>query len=189
MGLDSQPRRPRIGIDCHVVDGMHQGSRTHILELVSRLIRVHNEFDIYILADEPEEILSFAQVRESPGVRTVRMKEANSIVRLGFQLPYLSRRYGFDLLHTQYILPVWNACKGVVTVHDTLFESHPQYFPTVMRLRSKGLVKRAIERQASHIFTVSNFSKSEIKRLYAVPDSKVSVIYNGVDRTAFLPRR
>lgn len=180
-------RRPRIGIDCHVVNGMHQGSRTHILEMVSRLIRLGGDFDLYIFADEPEDVLSFAGISASPNVHSVRMKAINPVLRLGLQLPYLAYQHDIDLLHTQYVLPVWNVCRSVVTVHDTLFESHPQYFPTFMRLRSRILVKRAVQTQAMHVFTVSNFCKSELMRLYAIPESKVSVIYNGVDRTRFYP--
>jgi glycosyltransferase involved in cell wall biosynthesis len=180
-------RRPRIGIDCHVVNGIHQGSRTHILELVSRLIRYGGDFDLYIFADEPEEVLSFAGIPAPPNVRSVRMKATNPLIRLGLQLPYLAHQHDIDLLHTQYILPIWNVCKAVVTVHDTLFESHPQYFPTFMRSRSRILVRRAVQKQAMHVFTVSNFCKSELMRLYAIPNSKVSVLYNGVDRTRFYP--
>ncbi len=38
-----------------------------------------------------------------------------------------------------------------------------------------------------HIVAISRLGKAEIQRLYALPDSRVSVIYNGVDQERFHP--
>lgn len=182
-----QSYRPRIGLDCHVVDGMHQGSRTHILELASRLIRFGQDLDFYLFADQPEDIISFSGTPHLRNVFPIRMRQANPILRLGFQLPRLCRQYGVDLLHTQYILPVRHVCKAVVTVHDVLFESYPQYFPGLMRARSRLLVRHAVRRRSEHVFTVSQFCKAELMRLYGVSEGKITVIYNGVNQTRFYP--
>ena len=46
---------------------------------------------------------------------------------------------------------------------------------------------RLSARKADRIVTVSNYSKQEIGARYGVPDEKIIVAYNGVDRTKFLP--
>jgi glycosyltransferase involved in cell wall biosynthesis len=75
-------------------------------------------------------------------------------------------------------------CQRVVTVHDVLFETHPQFFTRLFVLRSRFFIRMAA-RQAAHVFTVSAFCQREIMRLYRVPPQRVSVIHNGADLERF----
>jgi glycosyltransferase involved in cell wall biosynthesis len=67
-----------------------------------------------------------------------------------------------------------------LTVHDIIEKTHPQSFfaaPVNAYLMS-GIPK------ATHIIAVSEYVKQEIIKYYNIADSKISVIYNGID-TAF----
>ncbi len=178
--------RPRIGLDLHVTDGLFQGSRTHCLELFSRVVAATPECDFIAVAAEPEKLLESTQGFSSPNVTLVRMPPAPAAIRLLWQLPQLARRYGMDLLHSQYIAPPFSPCPSVVTVHDILFESHPEYFEDLFVLRSRLLVRQSI-RKSVEVFTVSDFSRRQISEAFPVNMSKVHTIHNGVDGERFFP--
>ncbi|MGZ9713170.1 glycosyltransferase family 4 protein [Glaciimonas sp. GNP009] len=178
--------RPRIGIDFHVLDGKFQGSRTHVLELFSRVIAQSPDIDFFLFLDKPEILPTLSSVFSSSNVHSIKMPHANPLKRLYWQLPRLSRKYKLDIVHTQYILPWPLPCKGMVTIHDVLFETHPEYFEPIFVLRSRVLMRLAAK-NAAHVFAVSEFSRSEITRLYGVPESRISVALNGADLTRFTP--
>jgi glycosyltransferase involved in cell wall biosynthesis len=179
-------RRPRICIDMHVVDGIFQGSRTHCLELFSRVIALTPECDFVVLAGDPKKLSSFSESFLLPHVTLCTMLKRPAPVRLLLQLPHLVTSLGISLLHTQYITPPVSFCATAVTVHDILFESHPQLFERFFVSRSRLLVPLSIRRSAA-VFTVSEFSSKQICSTYAFPAAKVHTIPNGVDRSRFFP--
>lgn len=185
MTMPRSGERPRIGIDFHVVDDKFQGSRTHVLALFARVIELARELDFFLFLARPEALADQPAFRAA-NVQLVEMPRRNPVVRLARQLPALARSYGLDLLHTQYILPLGAPCPCMVTIHDILFESHPEHFGRVFRARSTVLMRRAA-RSAAHVFTVSEFSRADIAGRYGVPAGRISVVRNGVDRRRFFP--
>jgi len=175
---------PRIGIDFHVVDGLFQGSRTHVIELFSEVIRISPDIHFVLFLENTDLLRAFSPVFTAANVELVHMPHANPIKRLCWQLPMLQREYRLDILHTQYILPIPGFSAGMVTIHDILFETHPQYFAPFFRLRSTVLM-RLSARRASHVFTVSEFSKQAMLSRYHIAPEKISVIHNGVDKNRF----
>ncbi len=182
----SLPFSLRIGIDFHVVDGKFQGSRTHVLELFTEVIRQSPDMQFYLFLDRPDELPEMSPAFAAPNVVRVRMPYASPIVRLFKQLPDMQRRYCLDIIHAQYILPLFCRCKGMVTIHDVLFESHPQYFQPFFRLRSKILMRYSANR-AAHVFTVSEYSRKEIARRYGVAEAGITVTPNAADPARFFP--
>lgn len=183
---DPRPSRPRIGIDLHVVDGIYQGSRAHCLELFSRVIGTTPECDFVLLANDARALTSFHSSFALPNVTIVPMHHRPAAIRLLAQIPGLVKRMGIGLLHTQYITPPLPLCPTAVTVHDILFESHPEFFDKLFVLRSRLLVPFSI-RHSAVVFTVSKFSLEQICSTYAISPSRVHVIPNGVDSSRFYP--
>lgn len=175
---------PRIGIDFHVVDGIFQGTRSHVLELFSEVIRISPNIHFVLFLENTDLLRAFSPIFSAANVELVQMPHANPIQRLCCQLPMLQWKYRLDILHTQYILPIPSFSAGIVTIHDILFETHPQYFTLLFRLRSKILM-RLSARRATHVFTVSEFSKQAMLTRYHIAPEKISVIQNGVDETKF----
>ena len=121
-----------------------------------------------------------------PNVECVAMRRENGAGRPGWQLALGRWRHRIDLLHVQSRLPVlaWGAC--AVTIHDTLFETHPRFFSTPF-VRKARLSARLATRRAKLLFTVSEHSRREIARLYGVDPIAITVTSNGVDLTRFHP--
>jgi glycosyltransferase involved in cell wall biosynthesis len=69
-------------------------------------------------------------------------------------------------------------------VHDTVFATHPQYVQPknlhYLQTYLPGWIKKA-----THILTISEFSKHEIERLFSVKPQKITVIPCGVDTGKF----
>jgi glycosyltransferase involved in cell wall biosynthesis len=179
-------QRPRIGLDLHVVDGIYHGSRTHCLELFSRVVASTPECDFIVLAGDPQRLLDFSGSFNSPNVTLVAMRPVPAAARLLWQLPGLVRRHQMDLLHTQYIAPPLSPCATAVTVHDILFESHPEYFGRLFVLRSRLLVRHSV-RKSVKVFTVSDYSRRQISETFRISLDTVHTIHNGVDGARFFP--
>ncbi|MGC1297759.1 MAG: glycosyltransferase family 1 protein [Alloacidobacterium sp.] len=179
-------RRPRIGVDLHILEGIHQGSRTHCIELFSRLPELLPEADIFFLGDVPHWDTGLADRFARPNTWMVAMPHTNSITRLLRQLPALADELNLDYLHTQYIAPPRIKCRTVVTIHDILFETHPQFFLRFFRWRSRMFVRASAKRSAL-LFTVSEYSRQSIATIYKVSLDKITTTYNAANRERFHP--
>jgi len=74
----------------------------------------------------------------------------------------------------------------VVTIHDVLFESHPEYFRWKNRAALKYFVRRSAHR-ADAIVTISEFSKREISTRYGINPEKIVITPCGFDSRIFNP--
>ena len=178
--------RPRVGIDLHTLEGLHQGSRTHCAELFSRVVKLMADADFFLFVDVSRWPKRECERFCAPNAKVLNMPHRNPIVRLTRQLPYLSGRCRLDLLHTQYVCPLRLQARMAVTIHDVLFEEFPQYFEWFLRTRSKILFRRAA-RTADLVFTVSDYSRRELVNRYGVPPGQITTIHNGADAGRFFP--
>jgi glycosyltransferase involved in cell wall biosynthesis len=184
--LKNGVRRPLIGVDFHTFDGIFQGSRSHVLGLFKEAVRMAPEMDFILFLDNPARLLTEHPEFDLPNVRTLRMPHRPGLVRLGLQLPWLQLREKLDLLHTQYRLPFVPMGPCACTIHDVLFESHPEYFSKTFTLQSK-LTFRLAAHLSRLLFSVSAFSRSEIASRYGIDPKGIGILYNGVDRNRFFP--
>jgi glycosyltransferase involved in cell wall biosynthesis len=74
---------------------------------------------------------------------------------------------------------VFLGCKSVLTIHDILYESHPEFFPELHRRLLKLLVPLSA-RKASRIMADSEYTKGEIIKYYNIPEEKIKVVHLGV---------
>ncbi|MBK9292604.1 MAG: glycosyltransferase family 4 protein [Bacteroidetes bacterium] len=71
---------------------------------------------------------------------------------------------------------------SLAVMHDLNFEHYPADLPWLVRWYYRWFFPR-FARKAVRIATVSEFSKQDICRLYKQPESKVDVVYNGVNES------
>jgi len=186
MSRSKPNRRPRVGVDFHTFDGIFQGSRSHLLGLYREAVRLAPEIDFVFLVGDTDRLAAEDPAYRAANVERVAMPHGGGLARLGWQLAWAQRRHRLDLLHVQYRGPFVPLGPIACTVHDTLFETHPQFFsPNFVRM-SRWTGRRAV-RQAALLFTVSRFSRSEIARLYHVAPEHILVTCNGVDAQRFHP--
>lgn len=77
--------------------------------------------------------------------------------------------------------------KLAITVHDLSPMILPEFYDIKRRIWHRFLnYRRAFER-ADLIFAVSEFTKQDLVRLFAVPERKIKVVYPGIDKKIFHP--
>ncbi|MCH2216307.1 MAG: glycosyltransferase family 4 protein, partial [Flavobacteriales bacterium] len=90
------------------------------------------------------------------------------------------RKKGGLLLNLCNTAPLFYS-QCVITIHDLAVYENPSWFKMSFSLWYKFLLPR-ITAKAILIFTVSEFSKSEIKKYLPADESKIFITYNGVGR-------
>ena len=169
----------RIGVDCHVLTGKFQGSRTYLLNLYNAILSLRPQHDFFFFGHWSRDYRPFG-----PNANYVSTQSHSRWKRLTYETYFLIKKYQIDLFHTNYIAPLLLPCRSLLTVHDILFESHPQYFTRDFVFRSKVFVRYSTLK-ASQIHTVSHFSKQAIESRYRIPPDRIHVIPNGVDQEHF----
>ena len=108
------------------------------------------------------------------------------MLTLIFPLPYrLFFGSKSDVTHFfNYVIPPFVGGKKVVTVHDLTFMVYPETMSRKTLFTLKMLAKRSMKR-ADKIVAVSEFTKSEIIRLFDIPSEKIDVVYNAVDLSVY----
>lgn len=80
--------------------------------------------------------------------------------------------------------PIFGTGRAIITVHDLMHIRFPEYQSFKNKFYYQWIVKRIV-RHSPLVFTVSNFTKSEICQWAKIPQDKVVVLYNGIDHQKF----
>lgn len=184
--MKSKQFRPRVGVDFHTFDGIYQGSRSHILGLYQEAIGLAPDIDFVFLLGDTQRLRREYPAFDAPNVELVSVAHARGVVRIGWQLALLQRKLKLDLLHMQYRLPLVPLGNCACTIHDTLFETHPQFFDAGFVRMSRLTSRHAVQR-AKLLFTVSEFSRQEIARLYDIDPARIAITTNAIDNQRFFP--
>jgi glycosyltransferase involved in cell wall biosynthesis len=97
------------------------------------------------------------------------------------RLPLAARRDRLSLLHgLAYATPLFARVPTVVTVHDLSFLLYPQSFRPGNRQYLSRITAQSC-RRASRVIAVSKATARDIVQLLDVPESKIDIVYNGVD--------
>ena len=169
MTTNDRTSRLRIGIDAHAV-GEHATGNERFIANVVREMRALCDHQLVLFFTSAAAAAAWP-VDQRTQVRLVR--PAHPLVRVPFAMPRLVRREKLDALLVQYTAPRSPGCPVVSVVHDVSFAEHPEWFSASERLWMPRTIP-ATMRRAAAVVTVSQFSKSEIERIYGVRDLVVA---------------
>ena len=170
-----EQKEPVFTIDGrHLISGVHGGVQRFLGEIVAELDKTAKpgEYEICI----PEGASVSGSYRNIPVVRYGRLQgllwEQVSLAR------YLrkNRRYG---IYPCSVVP-FTYCKGIAIIHDIMCKTVPMVAKNmnpVLRLLLTGNFAVAA-RKATLIGTVSDYSRQEIVKAYAVEPERVFLIHN-----------
>lgn len=180
-------RRFRLGVDFHTFDGIYQGSRSYLLGLYRECVIQAPDIDFVFFSSDPQALRRVHAEFARDNVALVAMPHRPAPWRLAWQLPALQRRHRLDLLHMQYRLPWARSGPTMCTLHDVLFESHPQYFGRAFGYMARSSARHAV-RRARFTLTVSDYSRQAIARHYPIAAERIVLTPNAVDQARFHPR-
>lgn len=168
----------KIAIDIRRMTEFGIGTYTrNVVRALGRLDRRNK----YFLIGSPEKVKEIGPL--PPNFHTVPLLEPDTTVKGYVEFRTILRRLHCDLVHIPHLfwMPRALPCPYVMTVHDLL--EH------MSRTRSGSGMWRAVHYQltrrvltgAARILAVSQFSKSEIEKLFGIPSKRIEVIYNAID--------
>lgn len=163
-----------IGIDGHML-GDHSGGNESYYSNILREMKVAPEDTVYLFVKADADISEFEEK-----FSIVRFKHESAFLRNFWELNQLCRKYSIEVLHTQYFIPFFSPCKIVCTIHDICFEHYRDIFTSKEYLRQKLLIPYAAK-NAEYVFTVSEYSKTDIADTYKIDPKKLIVTYNAVN--------
>jgi glycosyltransferase involved in cell wall biosynthesis len=167
----------RIAIDARKMQDF--GIGTYIRNILSELSRLDQKTE-YVIIGRPADV----EVQSPLGANFRMVSEAAPPYSVSEQIriPVCLTRERVDLVHEpHYVLPVATPCRSVVTIHDCIHLMFPQYLPSRFGYVYAKAAMWIATRKATRILTVSEASKRDILRFFAIPPEKVSVIYNAID--------
>jgi glycosyltransferase involved in cell wall biosynthesis len=153
-------------------------------ETLLRITRDHPEHDFHFLFDRPwDDSFVFAQ-NVHPHV--IRPQARHPFLwHLWFQrgVRHFLRQHPADLFFSpDGFIPLHCRIKTVPVLHDINFVHYPKDLPPVTGAYYRKYFP-LFARQASHLVTVSEFSKKDISGQFGIPPEKISVAWNGVSDT------
>jgi glycosyltransferase involved in cell wall biosynthesis len=167
----------RVAIDARKLHDF--GIGTYIRNLLRHLARLDADTEFVLLCHEPD--LGIAP-QLGRNFRAVLEPSPNYSIREQLHVPWVLLREKPDVYHSpHYVLPPAIMCRSIVTIHDTIHLTFPQYLPNRLAYAYAKTSMWAAARRSSRILTVSEASKRDIVRQLDVPAEKVVVVYNAID--------
>jgi len=150
-------------------------------ESVKRIVQQHPEHQFLLIFSKGivSEFLSFNNVKAinigPPFYRPLAL-----YLKFEYLLPYYLKKHKVDLfISTDGISSTKIKTKQLLVIHDLNFEENPQWInKSFGNYYRKYFPKWA--KKANRIATVSEYSKTDINKLYGIDNSKIDVAYNGV---------
>ena len=173
----------RVGLDLHTLGGIMQGSRTYIAALAARLPAAAPDTQFVFYVTDPGRAAALALAAGAPNV-TLAPIPAGRVGRLLAPFPQRLARE-VDVFHCQYLAPLTPTVPCIITLHDILHETMPQYFPRGLSSLMRLLYPHSA-RRAAMVLTVSDYCRSEIMTRYGVAAEQVAFVHSGLD-AAFAP--
>ena len=156
------------------------GVGTYIRNIVRSLGRLDHE-NTYSLIGPPAKVEEIGPL--PPNFHNVPLLEPERSWQGYHEFRAALKRMPCDLVHIPNLFSVPRAlpCPYVMTVHDMLEHmSSAREQNGVWRSLYFQLTKRVLA-GATRIFAVSNFTRTEIEKLFGIPLNHIEVVYNAID--------
>jgi glycosyltransferase involved in cell wall biosynthesis len=172
-----------IGVDGNEANVPNRvGTGVYTLELLKQFAKEKNrKFLIYLkekpLTDLPEETENFKYLVFGP-------KKLWTQLALSVRLT-LNPKVGVFFSPAHYG-PRFSKVPYVVTIHDLSYLHFPKLFKKDDLLQLTSWTRYSIE-NSTHIISPSKSTKDDIIKNYNIPESKITVVYEGFDSSRFKP--
>jgi glycosyltransferase involved in cell wall biosynthesis len=168
----------KIAIDIRRITEFGVG--TYIRNVVRTLGRLDCE-NTYLLTGPPSKVQEIGTLPAN--FRTVPLTAPERSVQGYRQFRAALTQFDCDLAHVPNLFSIPRAmpCPYVITVHDMVEHmSRPWGRSGFWRSLRWQLTRHVLER-AARIFAVSNFTKTEIEKLFGISGDRIEVVYNAID--------
>ena len=168
---------PLVVIDADVLGRQRTGDETYIENLLRSLPAVGSRFRFAAITRRPDLV--------PPGIEPITLPARSQELRMAVRVPLLLRRLRPALAHFVHSLPLVLSCPAVLTVQDLSFERDG----SLMGARETAIFRLVVPRsarRAERVLAISQRTKDDLVRAYALPPEKVVVTPLAAD-PAFRP--
>ncbi len=172
----------RIGINTRfLLPTKMEGFGWYTYEICRRITEQHPEHEFYFFFDRPFEKKFVFGANVTPVVISPPARHPFLFI-YWFEIGIRSalKKYKIDLFFSpDGYLSLGSKVPQVGVIHDINFEHFPKDLPFSARAYLRYFFPK-FAAKASHIITVSNYSKEDISRTYDINSEKITAIWNGV---------
>jgi glycosyltransferase involved in cell wall biosynthesis len=163
-----------VAIDARMIE--HSGIGTYLRNLLEKLPTTGNEYVFEVICSRKEALRGLPLDR----FRSVPAKSPIYSVSEQWEIARLARHA--QVLHSpHYNAPLLYRGNLVVTIHDLTHVTDPTFKRTLAARFYARPMFNLVARRADRIIADSEFTKQQIVEHLAIPPSKVSVVYLGVN--------
>jgi glycosyltransferase involved in cell wall biosynthesis len=170
-----------IAIDIRAIGKNRTGDEVYTLELVKGLMKLDTGHTFYLFTDT-EDWYQVGNLRNlSSNWKVIPLLPKSKLLWTEYLLPKACEKYHIDLLHIQYIAPLFflpKYTKLISTIHDISWKFVPEHIQLKDRLSLNTLIPPSIKKSDA-IITVSQHSRYAIQNIFGTDSSKIHSIYNG----------
>ncbi|HLD21370.1 MAG TPA: glycosyltransferase family 1 protein, partial [Patescibacteria group bacterium] len=166
-------------------DGEKAGVGHYTTSLVQELVRHYTEERFVLFIDhKTATIPEMSEFKKHAHVELVEfpLSTYKKYLPYVYAHPLVSHwinRKKLDVFHSPaYTIPLQYKQPSVVTVHDLVIYSHPEWFPKQPKFSQEKLVPASIKK-AARVIAVSQSTAAAAKELFQLSEERVQVIYEG----------
>jgi len=170
-----------IAIDIRAIGKKRTGDEVYTLELVKGLVKLDTGHNFYLFTDT-EDWYQVPELKNLPNNwQVIPLLPKSKLIWTEYLLPKACHKYNIDLLHIQYISPIFGLpkyTKMLNTIHDISWKFVPQHIKFLDKFLLNTLIPISIMKSDA-IITVSKHSKYAIQNIFGTNLDKIYSIYNG----------
>ena len=180
----------KIAINCIFYQPKGGGIAEYIYNLVNNIEELDhsNEYVLYVLNDQLDFARKNLPSRFKLKVLPYGTSYVDVIKRSLFAQAFWTKEEKierFDVFHSPFFhSPKFKNAKVIITVHDMRFYRFPYTYTLPRYVFLKYKVRRSVK-AADRIITISQFTKDELMDAYHLPDNKITVIHEAINRDRF----
>lgn len=180
-----------IGIDAsRLAVAQRTGTENYAFEIIRGLAQIlappvtPHHLTLYFNKAPTETVLAGLHLPAATNLRIIPFPRLWTHLRLSREMLLRPPKTLFVPAH---VLPPVHPARSVVTIHDLGYLYYPQAHPARSR-RYLDLSTRYSAALARRVIAISQATKNDLVRHYAIKPSKIEVIYHGYDRQRFFPQ-
>ena len=156
------------------------GVGTYTRNVVRALARLDSQ-NQYFLLGPPQKATEIGPL--PPNFTSIPLLDDGASPKGYMEFRGTLKRLDCDLVHIPHLfwMPRTLPCPYVITVHDVLEHMSRAHDGSGLRRSLHFHLTRRVLAGAGRILAVSNFTKSEIEKLFSIPGSRIEVVYNAID--------
>lgn len=167
------------------------GIKEYIKNLINNLVEVSDKLELIVYVSSGMVNYARSILPDKVKIEETPYRHGDiisTIKRSIFEQRFWSKeekKENFDIFHSPFFhSPKMKKAKVIITVHDLRFYRFPKTYGFLRYCFLKYRVPQSVKR-ASHIITISDFTKSELIEAYNISASKITTIHEAINNSDF----